>query len=340
MMSSGNGDTRAHTTVEGDDAALARRMLDSLLGGRPERLLRCGSQLCLATPRGLEIIEAGRYARGDRVDTGCRLLDAAEVDGGALLLDETGLVALWTGAADVRELHRTTAPRFRRMVACKDRYLLGRGRQLQLHDVTSDAPLAAGTVDLPGRLSCLYLHTDGDILAARSQTLCLLRRDGSDLVTRGSLLLGEGEILAAAITTPDDGAPPVVVAFDEFGWLFILALAEDGSLTRLGSIDLELDGGVPERAGLICDGPHVFVASGTRLVHLVDLRPPAGQHDPVLMATASVGTVLADVVADDDHIFLADAYQGLVVVGRALLEVCHDDPVRLKVAIIDADDIL
>ena len=340
MKSSGNGDARTRTTVEGDDAALARRMLDSLLGGRPERLLRCGPQLCLATPRGLEIVDALGFARGRRVDTGCRLLDAAEVDGGALMLDETGLVTHWAPTRGMREIHRTTTPRFRRLVASGDRYLLGRGHQLQLHDASTGAPLASGTVDLPGRLSCLYLHADGDILAARSQTLSLLRRDADALVVCGSHALGEGEVLAAAITTPDAGVPPVVVAFDEFGWLFVLALADDGRLTLVGSLDLELDGGVPERAGLMCDGPHVFVASGTRLVHLVDLRPPSGQHDPVLMATASVGTVLADVIADDRHVYLADAYQGLVVVGRALLEVCHDDPVERKVAIIDADDIL
>ena len=340
MNSSGNGDRRLHTTVEGDDAVLARWMLDSLLGGRPERLLRCGSRLCLATPRGLEVITAEGYARQPRVDTGCRLLDAAETEVGTLLLDETGLVARWTPGKPVQELDRPTSPRFRRMVASGDRYLLGRGRKLQLHDANSGATLAEGTVDLPGRLSTLYLDPGGDVLAARSQTLALLRRDGERLVEMGTCALGEGEVLATALTHPDPGSPPLAVAFDEFGWLFTLAVAEDGSLSTVGSIDLELDGGVPERAGLYCDGPHVIVASGTRLVHLVDLRPPTGQRDPVLMATSSVGTCLADVVADEQHVFLADAYQGLVVVARALLEVCHDDPVERRVAIIDPTGIL
>jgi hypothetical protein len=340
MKSSGNGDARPHTTVEGDDAFIARRMLDSLLGGRPERLLRCGSLLCLATPRGLEVIAAADYARQQRVGTGCRLLDAAAVDDGALLLDETGLISRWSPSEGIQALHRPSSTRFRRMVARGDLYLLGRGRKLQLHDVNTGAEVARGTVDLPGRLSALSLDRGGDVLAARSQTLALLRREGNHLSVRGTCSLGDGEILAAAVTTPEEGAEPRVVAFDEFGWLFVLAVAEDGALTQVGSLDLELDGGVPERAGLACDGPHVIVASGTRLVHLVDLRPPAGQRDPVLMATASVGTVLADVTAGDDYVFLADAYQGLVVVARSLLEVCHDDPVARKIAIIDPDDIL
>jgi hypothetical protein len=340
MKSSGNGDTRTHTTVEGDDAFIARRMLDSLLGGRPERLLRCGSRLCLSTPRGLEVIATADYGRQERVGTGCRLLDAAAIADGALLLDETGLISRWSPDEGMRELHRPTRTHFRRMVARDDQHLLGRGRKLQLHDANSGALLAAGTVDLPGRLSSLSLNADGDILAARSQTLALLRRDGDQLRVCGTCSLGEGEILAAATTKVDGGATPRVVAVDELGWLFVLAMGEDGALHQVGSLDLELDGGVPERAGLVCDGPQVIVASGTRLVHLVDLRPPAGQRDPVLMATASVGTVLADVATSDDYVFLADAYQGLVVVARTLLEICHDDPVARKVALIDPDDIL
>lgn len=339
MKSSGNGDSHPHTTVEGDDAVLARRMLDSLLGGRPERLLRCGTQLCLSTPRGLEVIAAVNYARQQRVGTGCRLMDAAAIADGALLLDETGLISRWSPDEGIRELHRPTSTRFRRMAARGDQHLLGRGRKLQLHDVNTGAMLARGTVDLSGRLSALSLNAGGDILVARSQTLALLRREGDRLVVRGTCALGEGEILAAATTTTDAGAARKVVAFDEFGWLFVLAMGEDGALTQVGSLDLELDGGVPERAGLVCDGPQVIVASGTRLVHLVDLRPPTGQRDPVLMATASVGTVLADVVANDEYVFLADAYQGLVVVARTLLEVCHDDPVARKIALIDPDDI-
>jgi len=340
MKSSGNGDTRPHTTVEGDDVVLARRMLDSLLGGRPERLLRCGSQLCLATPRGLEVIAVKDYSRLQRVGTGCRLLDAAATDDGALLLDETGLISRWSPEDGIHDLHRPSSTRFCKMVAKGDLLLLGRGRQLQLHDARTGSLLAKGSMDLPGRLSALYLYSVGDVLAARSQTLALLRRRGDSLVVSDTCSLGEGEILAAAWTTPDAGAAPRIVAFDEFGWLFVIAVDGNGRLTQVGSVDLELDGGVPERAGLACDGPQVIVASGTRLVHLVDLRPPTGQHDPVLMATASVGTCLADVAIAGQLVFFADAYQGLVVVARSLLEICHDDPVARKIAIIDPDDIL
>jgi hypothetical protein len=78
-----------------------------------------------------------------------------------------------------------------------------------------------------------------------------------------------------------------------------------------------------------------MVASGTSFLHLLDLRPPPGLDEPVLMATVCAGLALADVIADDGRVYLADAFRGLIVLDRALFEVCHDDPELARVPLVD-----
>ncbi len=321
-----------------DDDDISRRMLDSLLGGRPERLARWDDQLCLATPRGLEVVALPGYERRPRIDPGCKLVGIARVEDGILLLDETGRLARWKGGEAVRTVLPAGGPaaRCRTLRGDGDRVVLACGSRLDLRDAASGALRATGRVDYPGRISALALAADDRVLAARSQGLAVLRTEGDALVQEALCVLDEGEVLAVAETRPEPGGDPVIVAFDEHGWLHVLAM-QDGELRPVGAVELELDGGAPERGGLFCDGPLVTVASGTRMLHLVDLRAPAGGYeDPMPMAAISVGTGLADVIADADRVYLADAFHGLVVVDRQLLSVCDDDPVLCRVPLHDA----
>jgi hypothetical protein len=319
-----------------DDDDISRRMLDGLLGGRPERVLRYGERVCLATPRGLEVVSLPDYRRLPRVDPGCRLLGAALVDGGIVLLDETGRLSRWEDGDELRTILPAGGPtaRCRHLRGDGGRVLLGCGSRLELRDAVSGSLRAAGRVDFPGRISALALGEDDTVLAARSQGVAVLRPAGDALIQRALFTVDEGEVLALAETRLEPDGPPHIVAFDEFGWLHVLR-HEGDQLRRVGSVELELDGGAPERGGLSCDGPMVTVASGTRMLHLVDLRGPGGHDDPVPMAAISVGTGLADVTHDEDRVYLADAFHGLVVVDRQLLQVCDDDPVLGRVALHD-----
>lgn len=321
-----------------DDDDISRRLLDGLLGGRPERVVRHGDRICLATPRGLEVVSLPDYRRLPRVDPGCRLLGLARADDGILLLDETGRLSRWDGGNELRTILPAGGPtaRCRHLRGHGDRVLLGCGSRLELRDAATGALRAAGRVDHPGRISAMAL-TEGDtVLVARSQGVAVLLPDGDELVQRALFTVDEGEVLALAETCPEPGGAPVIVTFDELGWLHVLSYQGD-TLQRVGAVELELDGGAPERAGLSCDGPMVTVASGTRMLHLVDLRGPGDGHDdPVPMAAISVGTGLADVTFDDAQVYLADAFHGLVVVDRQLLNICDDDPVLGRVALHDA----
>ncbi len=321
--------------VPGDDDDLARRMLDGLLGGRPEAILRLGDALCLTTPRGLEIIDLPAYRRRPRIDLGARLLGAATLGQRLALMDETGRIALWDGGQRLRDLLPPSAAtsRCRQMTGASGTLVLGCGARVETVDARSGAVTSRGDVDQPGRTTALALGSGGAVLVARSQAVLLLDpAEGGSLVTRGSCTLGPGEVLALAETTIEPGSDPVTVAFDELGWLTVIHRHRD-TLEVRGRIELEIDGGAPERAGLFCDGPMVMVASGTRLLHQVDLRPLPGDQDPILMATVSAGTGVADVIADRDRVYLADAFRGLVVLDRRQFEICHDDPVVARVAI-------
>lgn len=334
---SGNGDSRQRTTVAGDDAVAARLMLDGLLGGRPERLALLAGTACLGTPRGLEAIDLVRMRRLPRVELGCRLLGIAETASSVIMLDELGRLSSWSPSSTRQLLVPSGAAPYRLIAGQGQQVVLGRGNHLALLDARDGSHLAEGRLDLPGHLSAVGWSGEHAVLAAFSQTVSVVERDGDQLAAKATCRLGDGEVLAVSETTFEDRR--VVVAYDEFGWLYALRREPDGTLVRLGAIDLELDGGVPERAGLLCDGPQVMIASGTRLLHVVDLRPPPGHEDPMVMATVSVGTGLTDVKADDSRVYLADSYQGLVVLDRALLEICHDDPVVQRVSLIELLDL-
>jgi len=334
---SGNGDSRVRTTVSGDDAVAARLMLDGLLGGRPERLALLGATACLSTPRGLEVIDLATMRRQPRVELGCRLLGIAGAASAILMLDERGRLFRWSPEGDRQQLLPPGAAPHRVISSDGERLAMGRGNHLALLDAEDGGPVAEARLELPGRLCALGWTTEGEVLAACSQAVAVLQHEGGQLTATETCKLGDGEVLAISETLFEDGR--VVVAFDEFGWLHTLRREPDGSLCRLGAIDLEIDGGVPEVAGLFCDGPQVMIASGTRLLHVVDLRPPPGHSDPVVMVTVSVGTGLTDVCADSDRVYLADSYQGLVVLDRSLLEICHDDPVVQRVSLIELLDL-
>ncbi len=320
------------------DTDNARRMLDGLLGGRPEGVLRVGDTICLATPRGLEVIELPGYHRRPRIELGCKLLGTAPAAGGLNLLDETGRVVLWSGGERLEEILPAGGPttRCRQLAGDGDGMLFGCGSRIQLRDAETGARRAIGAVDHPGRISAMAIGPEGRVLVARSQGVLSLRREADRLEVEGRCVLDEGEVLALAETRPEPGGETVIVAYDEFGWLHVLHRLADGSIERTAKLELEIDGGAPERGDLHCEGPMVMIASGTRLLHLVDLRPPSGDHAPVHMACVSVGTGLSGVTADEEHVYLADAFEGLVVLDRQLFEVCHDDPVIVRVAVNDA----
>jgi len=334
---SGNGDSRQRTTVAGDDAVAARLMLDGLLGGRPQRLALLGDTVCLATPRGLEVIDLATMQRTPRVELGCRLLGIAATPDSVVLLDEQGRLSSWSPGDEQKQLLPPGAAPHKLISSSGAHLALGRGNQLALLDARDGSAVAEGRLAMPGHLCSLGWTGDGAVLAACSRTIAIVDRDGDRLAATQTCKLGDGEILALAETRFEDRR--VVVAFDEFGWLYTLQPQPDGPLVRTGAVDLEIDGGVPESAGLFCDGPQVMIASGTRLLHVVDLRPPPGHDDPMVMATVSVGTGLTDVAADGTRVYLADSYHGLVVLDRSLLEICHDDPVLQRVSLIELLDL-
>lgn len=337
IMRPGTDDDGWAPILADGDADNARRMLDGLLGGRPEGVLRIGDSICLATPRGLEVIDLPGFHRRPRVELGCRLLGTALSDGGLNLLDETGRVVVWSGGDGLDEILSAGGPttRCRQMTGDGQFMLFGCGARVQLRDADTGARQAIGNVDHPGRISALAIGAQRRVLVARSQGVLSLGRVADRLELEGSCVLDEGEVLALAETCPEPGGENVIVAYDEFGWLHVIRRLADGSLERTTKLELEIDGGSPERGDLHCEGPMVMIASGTRLLHLVDLRPPHGDFAPVHMACVSVGTGLAGVTADQDHVYLADAFEGLVVLDRRLFEVCHDDPVIIRVAVND-----
>ncbi len=324
------------TFVPGDDDNLARAMLDDLLGGRPEQIVRRGEQLLLRTPRGVERVELPDLAALPRLPTGERLLGLALTDHGVVTLERGGRLHCWTHAGAGHEVSPAGGALrgCHALAAHPGGLLLARGATVELVDAADGASIAHSDAGKGARITALGAGADGTVLVARGAHVEILARHGSHLIGAGRCTPGAGDMLALAATQPEPAGASVVVTFDEFGWLHVLRPVGDGGLTPSGRIDLELDGGVPERAGLACDGPTVIVASGTRLLHQVDLRAPHGRTDPIVMATSSVGMGLVDVEMDDGAVYLADALFGLVLVDRAMLAICHDDPVRARVRLV------
>lgn len=322
-----------------DEESEARRLLDELLGGSAEGVALLPDTICLATPRGLERVDRGTLERRPRVDVGGRLLGFANRNGSLALLTDRGRLLVWDEATGLVDQDPPGDPaQGCRRIAGHGGWLAltGEGRLL-LVDAGDGTPLARAA--LPGieRASAMAVSRGDEVLSAEGNMVVRLVRDGQRLELAGHCTLGSGDVLALAETRPEPDGPPVVVAFDEFGWFHVIHRDADCGLDPVSSIQLELDGGVPERAGLYCDGHQVVVASGTSFLHLLDLRPPQGLDDPVLMATVCAGLGLAGVTADQDRVYLADAYRGLVVLDRAMFEVCHDDPELARVELHDGE---
>ncbi len=318
-----------------DDDAEARRLLDELLGGSAEAITLAGDAICLATPRGMEVVDAGSLERRPRVGVDGRLLGIAATDEGVVLADDRGQLLRWddSGAPD---LCRADPAVTGWSVAGKGaRVALTGGGQVLLVDADGGGLLARGAMPDIDHASALFVTGDDEVLSAEGNMVVQLTREGPRLELTAHCTLGQGEVIALAQTRPEPGEEPVIVAFDEFGWLHVLRRGGPTGLEPSGAIELELDGGVPRRAGIHCVGHQVMVASGTSFLHLLDLRPPPGLDEPVLMATVCAGLALADVVADDGRVYLADAFRGLIVLDRALFEVCHDDPELARVPLLD-----
>jgi hypothetical protein len=336
MSDHDNGDSARPTTVPGDDETLARAMLDDLLAGRPQQVLRQGDHLFLSTSRGVERIDLPAMSTHPRVRFEAPLLGLALAPAGLFALEDGGRLSRRTRGTTFERVIEAGGPtRGCHLLAAHPRgLLLARGTQAELRDADDGSLLARSEPVADGPVTALAAGQADTVMVGRAGRIDVLALRGRELQPAYGCDLGEGDVLALASTCAEPGDDDVVVAFDEFGWLHVLAPTESGALATRGRIDLELDGGVPERAGLACDGPAVIVASGTRLLHLVDLRAPHGRRDPVTMATSSVGLGLTDVVVDEDAVYLADALFGLVVVDRALLSICHDDPVRDRVRLV------
>ncbi len=319
-----------------DEESEARRLLDELLGGSAEAVALLPDTICLATPRGLERVDRATLERRPRVGVGGRLLGVAQRNGGLVLLADRGRLLWWDDQGGLAELepHGDPAQGCRR-IAGRGGWLglTGEGRLLLL-DAADGSPRAHASLPGVEQASAMVVVGEDEVISAEGNMVVRLVRDGQRLELAAHCTLGTGEILALAETRPEPGDPAVVVAFDEFGWFHVVRRTDTG-LEAVSSIHLETDGGVPERAGLYCDGHEVVVASGTSFLHLLDLRPPEGLDDPVLMATVCAGLGLADVTADAERVYLADAYRGLVVLDRSMFEVCHDDPEIARVELHD-----
>ena len=322
--------------VPGHDDEVARRMLDDLLGARPSDVLLREAEVCLATPRGLEVVDRHRLIHSARVATGQPLLGIAAAAGGVVLLTDDGELALWTPDSGMDRLAVGGPDGARCVAAGHGRLALAGDGWVQLLEGDTTVRLVDDELVAPARVTALAVAGPDSVLVATGNTLRRLVLRGGRLHESHRADLGEGDVIAVAGTRSEPGAAPVVVAFDEFGWCHVMETGDDGELHPRGALELELDGGVPVRAGLYCEGPQVMVASGTSFLHLLDLRPPPGIDEPVLMATVCAGMGLDDVVADEARVYLADAIHGLVVLDRALFQVCHDDPLLARVQLSDA----
>ncbi len=324
-----------HNPPPPDDEAEARRLLDELLGGSAEAIALCEGAVCLSTPRGMEVVDGASLERRPRVGVGGRLLGIAATDDAILMADDRGRLLRWDQGGAPGECRADPAVTGWSVASRGDRVALTGAGQVLLVDARDGSLLARGAMPDLDHASALFVAGDDEVLSAEGNMVVRLTREGRRLELTAHCTLGQGEIIALAQTRPDPGGEPAVVAFDEFGWLHVLRPGGATGLEPSGAIELELDGGVPRRAGIHCAGHQVMVASGTSFLHLLDLRPPPGLDEPVLMATVCAGMALADVVADDRRVYLADAFRGLIVLDRAMFEVCHDDPELARVALVD-----
>ncbi len=325
----------AEAAPDSSDEGRARALLDSVLGSRAEGLALAGDLAAVRTVRGVEMfrLSGPRPQRMERVVLPgvCRSVGAfqggllaGDDRGGLFRLGEEGPVALASLPDPIRCL-----------ASSGECIAVGAGDEVLILEAgDGDCPELRGRISLPGGgvAEDLAFGDAGILLVAAGEGGILVIEVGSHSLSLKSRASFPARALAATSSGGRDEG--LVVAWSPAGRAEVLEWSHRRGIRGLSGIDLEIDGGAPEAGAVAVEGTTAYVATDTRLLHVLDLRTARDRCGPVQLSTVSVGTYTTGVAVTPETVYASDAWGGLVALDRSRLDSFDDeDPVLYRLSL-------